>query len=250
MPDMGSIQDFHECIVDANLSEISYEGNEFTWCNNQTGSRRICQRLDQVLCNGNAFMELPSLKVKHLQRMIFDHAPLLISVSQHIPYTSRFIFQRMWMDHPNFQNIVEEIRREDHGLKDKLKSLNWSIFGDLKVKIHQLQSQLDLETRLPNRWSTEDDVVLQQCNIELHQALAWDAELQFQKTRAQWLQDGDRNTKFFHAVIQERCCTNAIMLHETDGTIINDPKNYISACSLGFHLVIHCNSFYHARGIF
>lgn len=148
-------------------------------------------------------MELPSLRVKHLQRMISDDAPLLISVSQHIPYTSRFTFQRMWMDHPNFQNIVEEIRREDHGspsfkvaeklrrLKDKLKSLNWSIFGDIKVKIHRLQSQLELETRLPNRWSTEDDVVLQQCNIELHQALAWDAELQFQKIRAQWLQDGD-----------------------------------------------------------
>lgn len=29
-PDYGSIQDFHECLVHSNLSEIPYEGSEYT----------------------------------------------------------------------------------------------------------------------------------------------------------------------------------------------------------------------------
>lgn len=52
----------------------------------------------------------------------------------------------------------------------------------------------------------------------------WDAELRFQKTRTRWLQDGDRNTKFFHAVIRERRRMNTITLQEANGEVINDPK--------------------------
>lgn len=50
--DYGSIHDFKECLVGANLSGIRYEGSNFTWCNNQRGGRRIWQRLDRFLCNG------------------------------------------------------------------------------------------------------------------------------------------------------------------------------------------------------
>lgn len=66
-PDIASIQDFQECLLDSNLSEINFEGNEFTWCNNQRGRSRIWQRLDRVLCNGVTFTQLPELKVTHLQ---------------------------------------------------------------------------------------------------------------------------------------------------------------------------------------
>lgn len=40
-PDLGSMADFQDCIIDVGLSEIEFEGNKFTWCNNQRGRRRI-----------------------------------------------------------------------------------------------------------------------------------------------------------------------------------------------------------------
>lgn len=72
-PNMGSIQDFHDCLIESALQEISYVGNEFSWCNNQRGCSRIWQRLDRVLCNGAAFTQLPELKFTHMLRRVSDH---------------------------------------------------------------------------------------------------------------------------------------------------------------------------------
>lgn len=33
--DLHAMQDFRECILDAGISEIEFEGDRFTWCNNQ-----------------------------------------------------------------------------------------------------------------------------------------------------------------------------------------------------------------------
>lgn len=38
------------------------------------------------------------------------------------------------------------------------------------------------------------------------------------------MQDGDRNTQFFHAVIRERRRRNTITLHDADGAVLSDPK--------------------------
>lgn len=108
LPDTGSMQDFQECLVDTNLSEISFTWTEFTWCNNQTENMKIWQRLDHVLYNGSTFVHLPELQVPHLQQRISDHSPLLTSAPQ-IPYKPKFTFQRIWMDHTEFQSMVEQI---------------------------------------------------------------------------------------------------------------------------------------------
>lgn len=35
--DLRAIQDFRECIIDSGISEIAFEGEQYTWCNNQQG---------------------------------------------------------------------------------------------------------------------------------------------------------------------------------------------------------------------
>lgn len=39
--DIMGIQEFLECILTTGISEIPYEGNRFTWCNNQKSRHRI-----------------------------------------------------------------------------------------------------------------------------------------------------------------------------------------------------------------
>lgn len=189
--------------------------------------------------------------------MTSDHAPLLISVSPKVPFNSRFIFQRMWMDHPEFQNIVAQVWAEEttgspsyrvaaklRRLKVKLKTWNWGTFGDLNAKIIHLQAAIsELEVRVQNSGSPEDDHTLNQYSSELRQVLAWDAELRFQKTRAKWLQDGDRNTKFFHAVIRERRRLNTITIHDTNGEITRDPKAISQQAALFFEALFKASPF-------
>lgn len=106
---MSSMHDFPECLLHANLAEINFEGNEFNWCNNQRRGNIIWQRLYRVLCSAATLTHLPELKVMHLQRLVSDHSPLLILLTVQTSYRPRFIFQKMWLDHPDFQSLVQQI---------------------------------------------------------------------------------------------------------------------------------------------
>lgn len=46
----------------------------------------------------------------------------------------------------------------------------------------------------------------------------------YQKSRSQWLKDGDQNTKYFHSLINWRRCTNSIVGLMIDGTWEEDPQ--------------------------
>lgn len=70
------------------------------------------------------------------------------------------------------------------------------------------------------------------CNSELRQCLSWESEMVYQKTRAEWLKVGDRNTIFFHFVIRERRWKNMISLQETNGEVIQDTE---AICDLAAH---------------
>lgn len=208
------------------------------WSNNQSGRRRIWQRLDRVVGNGEVFIHLPELKIRHLQRLISDHAPLLVCLAQPAPYRSKFVFQKMWMEHNDFRGVVEQIWSQPvsgapslvvdeklRRLKAKLKVWNWEEFGDLKEKIIQLQNRvMQLEEKIQYRPTQTDEEEFENCSRELRQAVNWEAELVYQKTRAKWIQDGDRNTKFFHAVIRDKMRQNAISLTDPNGEIISNPE--------------------------
>lgn len=71
---------------------LNFEGNQFTWCNNQRGRRRIWELLDRFLCIGDATLKFPHLKVRHLTRTPWDHAPLLLSINPLQTFRTSFVF--------------------------------------------------------------------------------------------------------------------------------------------------------------
>lgn len=111
--DIRAIHDFRECIMDSGLTEIEFEGDRYTWCNNQKGRHRIWERLDRSFGNGEAIVQLSTLKSKHLTRNASDHSPLLLNLAEETKQKARFIFQKMWMDHPQFQQVVSSVWQEN-----------------------------------------------------------------------------------------------------------------------------------------
>lgn len=64
-------------------------------------------------------------------------------------------------------------------------------------------------------------------NLKWQLKLKWDKEELFwkQKSRINWLQHGDKNTRFFHASVMQRRSTNRISgIEKSDGTWVSDPN--------------------------
>lgn len=56
----------------------------------------------------------------------------------------------------------------------------------------------------------------------MNKFLTWEADILYQQTKEKWVQEGDRNTKFFHAMSKQRRRRNMIKLTQGDGTIVTD----------------------------
>ncbi|WOK98726.1 hypothetical protein Cni_G07438 [Canna indica] len=66
-------------IEEVGLWEDEFSGPQFTWTNNRKRAARIQARLDRVLYSGEWLDKNYVIKVKHLQRLEYDHRPLLVT---------------------------------------------------------------------------------------------------------------------------------------------------------------------------
>lgn len=68
--DEQAILEFNSAMLQAGLKEVSYNGSNFTWCNNRVGDARIWARLDRVLGKEGWFKSKFMSTVEHLNELI------------------------------------------------------------------------------------------------------------------------------------------------------------------------------------
>lgn len=232
-----SINAFNLFLVQAGLTDIGYQGNDFTWSNNQDGAACIWERLDRVLLNSYALRNLPTVRVEHLHRVIHsDHCPILMHLKQPLPRKGFFRYQKCWEKHHTFKDFINqswEGKMHDEpltnfGLKIKhlrslLKDWNWNIFGNLNVKTRQLLNQITtLENALQTGWNEETAKELKRAKIELSDVRTCHADMLRAKARMSWMREGDRNSKFFHTAIRSRSLANQVKIRLPDGDFTDD----------------------------
>lgn len=106
------------------------------------------------------------------------------------------------------------IFRRKKTLLDKLESV------DARIAITTSATLEDTRARL---WREYETVLMQE-------EILW-----FQKSRAKWLEHGDRNTKYFHGVTTIRRRRNKYdMLQDDIGTWVSDPKTLEALASQYF----------------
>lgn len=162
--------------------------------------------------------------------------PLLLQLTTASKHVSRFTFQNMWTDHHDFKHKVDTIwncqvtdppgvrfYKKRSILRKELKSWNWQVFGNLTNNIANLQTQISsMENQLQTCW---DEAVFESCQkakSDLVQNVKWESDLLMQKARMKWMDEGDRNSKFFHAAIKERRKRKTINLKLADGSYSSD----------------------------
>lgn len=99
------------------------------------------------------------------------------------------------------------------GVKLKLKIWNNEVFGDLRSKQNDLVQKInDLDKKDEELGLVEEEVVaLKLLSKEFCSVLKLHESFLCQKSRSQWLKEGDQNTRYFHALINWHRRSNSIV---------------------------------------
>uniref|UniRef100_A0A2N9HYC0 Protein kinase domain-containing protein n=1 Tax=Fagus sylvatica TaxID=28930 RepID=A0A2N9HYC0_FAGSY len=109
-------------------------------------------------------------------------------------------------------------------LKVDLRRWNKEIFGDVNLRKNDLQTQIqDLDLVEETRpLSVEEGVTKENLKADFEKLLLLEEIKWRQTSRATWLREGDKNTKFFHRVANSNRRFNSIEHLVVDGAVTTD----------------------------
>ncbi|XP_034217323.1 uncharacterized protein LOC117628881 [Prunus dulcis] len=244
------------------MIDLGFSGRKFTWNN-----KRVFERLDRAICNLEWRRLFAEATVRHLPRTMSDHNPIKICLTSCFsasPALRPFRFEAMWLHHEKFNDFISEAWGPGDGtavektfaLIERLKHWNINVFGQLRQRKSWLLARIaGIQRALckgPNRFlsNLETSLIDDFNNVLQQEAVFWQ-----QKSRITWLQDGDRNTKFFHTTtiirrkrnkIERLKNANGIWIEEANSLkilAVDHFSNLFSTTSLGDYVIDPPNLF-------
>ena len=155
-----AMTDFHECLFNLELSNMSFLGPIFTWMNRHEGDNFIARKLDRCLQNECCLDVFPNAMTEVFQPGLSDHCPLVTSLNFR-PESGRrklypFKFFNFWAEHPAFLEIVKDawnidvfgtpvfrLTRKLKSVKAALKAFNFHIFSKLRERVVDAKASLN-----------------------------------------------------------------------------------------------------------
>ncbi|GKV43150.1 hypothetical protein SLEP1_g50482, partial [Rubroshorea leprosula] len=171
---------FREVVEACNLEEIPMVGGHFTW---RRGG--VQEKLDRGLATLRWRNLFPRAKVRLLPPLSSDHSPLWVTLDSHYKRHNRrkkrFRFEDMWLRDPgcNETNQLKQCMEHLESLKNMPSS----------EAIQNEEQKVLAETE---EWLEREETMWRQRSCEI------------------WLQEGDRNTRFFHRKASRRRDKNRV----------------------------------------
>ncbi|GJU98180.1 RNA-directed DNA polymerase, eukaryota, reverse transcriptase zinc-binding domain protein [Tanacetum coccineum] len=178
---------------------------------------------------------LPHAQVIALDRLWSDHNPIPFHCKKSDYGLTHFRLFHSWFNREGFEDLISsEWNSFNQSLlfHDKLKGLKVKIkvwLGGIKSveRIHKeevLTVLKNLESKIDsNIASLEDRETRIKLLHDIDKIDSFDALDLQQKSRIKWDIEGDKNSKFFHGLINQRRRTNSIHGIMSDGTWITEP---------------------------
>ncbi|KAL4390846.1 hypothetical protein AHAS_Ahas03G0185900 [Arachis hypogaea] len=199
---------FSAWINNSGLIDLGFMGSRFTWKGPLwNGYERVFKRLDRALANPAWRLTHHEAVVKVLPRTNSDHHPLLIieKVSNTLNRNRPFRFECMWTYHPEFEPFLQQQwnNNENNNVLSTLDKVrremhiwNRDTFGNIfKIKRRIMNRLAGIQRSNSYGQNPFLDQLEVSLNKDLNDILDKEDTFWLQKSREQWITEGDRNTR-------------------------------------------------------
>ncbi|KAG7595163.1 Endonuclease/exonuclease/phosphatase superfamily [Arabidopsis thaliana x Arabidopsis arenosa] len=248
------IRDFRDCLLDAELSDLVYKGNSFTWWN-KSKSRPVAKKIDRILVNDSWSALFPSSFGLFGAPDFSDHASCGVVLEEAAIKAKRpFKFFNFLLRNPEFLNLIRDswyslnvVGSAMFRVSKKLKALKKPIkdFSKLNYSNLELRTKEAHDTLLHFQNLTLADPSVANAEQELDAERKWhvlsSAEESFflQRSRVSWFAEGDSNTRYFHRMADSRKSLNTITtMFDESGLQIDTQKGIIDHCANYFETLL------------
>ncbi|GAU30291.1 hypothetical protein TSUD_385120 [Trifolium subterraneum] len=225
--------DFNSFIENNFLIDLPLGGRKFTWYRDDGITM---SRLDRSLLSESWISSFPNCIQEALPKTLSDHCPVQLSIDELNwgPKPHRML--KCWVDIPGYHDFVKErwLSFQVHGwsghiLKTKLKFIKAELrirhlnhTANLDGKIRDAKNRLEefdviVETR---RLDTNEELELHSIQANIVSFSKLQASMFWQKSRVNWLKEGDANSKFFHGLMSSRRQSNTIISLQAIGRVV------------------------------
>ncbi|GKV06468.1 hypothetical protein SLEP1_g18364 [Rubroshorea leprosula] len=175
-----------------------------------------------------------------------DHCPILLSLDQPYPSLNRrpFRLEKFWLEHESFKDLVVSswtfanlsIAECSVAFQNIVKLWSRTTFDNLHKKKKELIARLGGIQRFLQAKDSSFRIDLEKSLTKEYQdILKYEEDMWFMKSRVQWIQNGDRNSRFFHVSTLKRRSNNRILgLKDGSGSWTSDPSSLESIVSSHF----------------
>ncbi|XP_010473903.1 PREDICTED: uncharacterized protein LOC104753332 [Camelina sativa] len=192
---------FRTMLADCGMLEFPFKGNHFSWVGRRSNGKVQCC-LDRAVGNEEWHNLFSHTNVEYLKLWGSDHRPVLARIKSRDRRIQRsFKFDIRCLGKPGFKDAVAE----GWGGKESLDD------GNVFEKI------LD-EAQCSDSATSDEELALKWrlCGALRDEEIYWK-----QKSRATWMREGDRNTKYFHATTKQRRARNRIIsIKDENGLLV------------------------------
>ncbi|GJV26153.1 reverse transcriptase domain-containing protein [Tanacetum coccineum] len=220
------MKEFIECVKELEMEDISMCGMFYTWIQRMRNLELIIlKKLDRIMGNSYFIASFPTSFANFMSYLSSDHCPTVLAIPEVVVKRLKsFRFLNFLADKKEFMDIVKDnwnvkvkgfamfkLAKRLKAMKMHLRSLNkknGNVFDKvefLKVELARVQQSLDKNPSCSVL--REEEMVY----VQAYKDAVLDAEKLFlQKTKIEWLKDGDSNNAYFHNVVKVRISKKSI----------------------------------------
>ena len=231
---------FQTFINNMKLVDIVMNNGTFAWNNKRGGEAQVASKLDIFIILEDLMIKDKDIVASVIPFGGSDHWPIQLDI-QGIgkPRNRHSRFENIWLSHPEFNNNIAISRVEDleiqgtrmfllqkrlRHIKLRLKEWNRKEYGNIfeakkfvDGKMQELNQTLIMEGFNKDRSDQATKYHQEWENFCKQEEIFWR-----QKSRVQWLKEGERNTRFFHrSTLANRAHNGISSIKDEEGQLIS-----------------------------